>query len=51
MWALVGEGLQHSFRRHPEVAACVDRLEVEVESLRTTPAAAARTLLGAFEKR
>jgi LAO/AO transport system kinase len=51
MWALVGEGLQHSFRRHPEVAACVDRLELEVESLRTTPAAAARTLLGAFEKR
>jgi len=51
MWALVREGLQHSFRAHPEVAARIEGLEAEVEALATTPAAAARALLAAFEKR
>jgi LAO/AO transport system kinase len=51
MWALVREGLQQSFRAHPEVATRIERLEAEVEALATTPAAAARALLAAFEKR
>ncbi len=51
MWALVGEGLQHAFRANPEVAGRIERLETEVEALVTTPAAAARALLAAFEKR
>ncbi len=51
MWALVREGLQQSFRSHPEVAARIERLEAEVEALTTTPAAAARALLAAFDKR
>jgi LAO/AO transport system kinase len=51
MWTLVGEGLQQAFRAHPDVAARVERLEAEVEALTTTPAAAARALLAAFEKR
>jgi LAO/AO transport system kinase len=48
MWALVGEGLQQAFRRHPQVAGRVAELEREVEAQRTTPAAAARLLLEAF---
>ena len=51
MWALVREGLQHSFRAHPAVAGRIERLETEVEALATTPAAAARALLAAFEER
>jgi LAO/AO transport system kinase len=49
MWVLVGEGLQQAFRRHPEVAGRVAELEAEVEVQRMTPAAAARTLLEAFQ--
>jgi LAO/AO transport system kinase len=49
MWALVGEGLQQAFRRHPEVAGRVTGLESEVEAQRMTPAAAARILLEAFQ--
>jgi LAO/AO transport system kinase len=49
MWALVGEGLQQAFRRHPEVAGRVAGLEADVEAQRMTPAAAARTLLEAFQ--
>ena len=48
MWALVGEGLQQAFRRHPQVADRVAELEVDVEAQRMTPAAAARILLEAF---
>jgi LAO/AO transport system kinase len=48
MWALVGEGLQQAFRRHPEVASRVAGLELDVEAQRMTPAAAARILLDAF---
>jgi LAO/AO transport system kinase len=48
MWALVGEGLQQAFRRHPEVAERVAGLESDVEAQRMTPAAAARILLEAF---
>lgn len=51
MWALLEEGLTQSFRAHPAVAARIGRLEAEVEALTTTPAAAARALLAAFEKR
>jgi hypothetical protein len=48
MWSLVEEGLRHAFRSAPSVAGLVDDLEREVESLQTTPAAAARALLEAF---
>jgi LAO/AO transport system kinase len=51
MWALVGEGLQQAFRKHPEVAARVPELERDVEAQRMTPAAAARILLEAFRAR
>jgi LAO/AO transport system kinase len=48
MWTLVEEGLREAFRRHPAVAARIEAVERDVESLRTTPAAAARSLLDAF---
>ncbi len=48
MWNLVEEGLQQAFRRHPAVAALIERSERDVESSKTTPAAAARRLLDAF---
>ena len=51
MWALVGEGLQQAFRTHPEVEGRVAELEADVEAQRMTPAAAARTLLEAFQGR
>jgi LAO/AO transport system kinase len=51
MWSLVREGLDRAFRSHPEVARAVPGLEREVEASRTTPAAAARSLLEAFAKR
>jgi LAO/AO transport system kinase len=50
MWSLVQEGLERRFRAHPAVAGQILALEREVESQRTTPAAAARLLLEAFEK-
>jgi LAO/AO transport system kinase len=50
MWSLVREGLDRAFRGHPAVARRIPSLEREVEAHRTTPAAAARTLLEAFEK-
>jgi LAO/AO transport system kinase len=49
MWALVGEGLQQAFRRHPGVSSRVAELELDVEAQRITPAAAARILLEAFQ--
>ena len=48
MWSLVEEGLQSSFRAHPDVSSQIDPLERAVQSLEVTPAAAARTLLEAF---
>jgi LAO/AO transport system kinase len=48
MWSLVEEGLRAAFRRHPAVSQRIAALERDVESLRTTPAAAARALLDAF---
>ena len=48
MWSLVEEGLLGAFRDHPAVAALVETAERDVESLKTTPAAAARALLEAF---
>ena len=50
MWALVEERLERSFRAHPAVRAEIEPLEREVAALKTTPAAAARALLEAFEK-
>jgi LAO/AO transport system kinase len=51
MWSLVEEGLRQAFRSHPAVADQIARLEREVEAQRTTPATAARELLGAFRGR
>jgi putative protein kinase ArgK-like GTPase of G3E family len=50
MWSLVEERLERSFRAHPAVRAEIEPLEREVVALKTTPAAAARALLEAFEK-
>jgi LAO/AO transport system kinase len=50
MWSLVEQGLRDGFRGHPEVARLAPALEREVEASRTTPAAAARTLLETFRK-
>ena len=50
MWSLVEEGLQRAFRAHPGVSGRVEALEKEVEALQTSPARAARTLLGAFRE-
>jgi LAO/AO transport system kinase len=49
MWSFVGEGLERAFRGHPTVAREIPRLEAEVEERKTTPAAAARALLSAFQ--
>lgn len=49
MWSLVDEGLLAGFREHPSVAATIGALEAEVEAQKTTPAAAARRLLAAFQ--
>jgi LAO/AO transport system kinase len=48
MWSLVEEGLERAFRAHPAVARAIPALEAEVESRKTSPAAAARALLAAF---
>jgi LAO/AO transport system kinase len=48
LWALVGERLQQAFRAHPGVAGRIAQLEADVEAQKTSPAAAARVLLGAF---
>jgi LAO/AO transport system kinase len=50
MWALVEEGLRRAFQGHPAVRERIGGLERDVEALKTTPAAAARVLLEAFEK-
>ena len=48
MWNLVREGLERAFQEHPAVAERIAALEADVEAQRTTPAAAARELLGRF---
>jgi LAO/AO transport system kinase len=50
LWSLVDEGLAAAFRSHPEVARRIPGLERDVESRKTTPAAAARTLLATFRE-
>jgi LAO/AO transport system kinase len=48
MWSLVEEGLHQAFRAHQGVAARIPEAERDVEDLRTTPSAAARSLLEIF---
>ena len=48
LWSLVEEGLESSFRAHPDVSGQIDALEQAVQNLEISPAAAARTLLDAF---
>ncbi len=50
LWSLVDESLHRSFRSHPAVARAIPRLESEVSARKTTPGAAARTLLEAFRE-
>jgi LAO/AO transport system kinase len=51
MWNEVGETLLAELRKHPEVKRLVAGLEREVETGKTTPAAAARRMLEAFHGR
>jgi len=51
LWSLVEESLHWSFRSHPAVARAIPRLEAEVSARKTTPGAAARALLDAFQGR
>ena len=51
MWNEVGETLLAELRRHPEVRRLVGGLERDVESGRSTPAAAARRMLEVFHGR
>ena len=51
MWNEVGETLLAELRKHPGVRKLVAGLEREVETGRTTPAAAARSMLKAFHGR
>jgi LAO/AO transport system kinase len=48
LWSLVREGLEQAFRSEPRVAARIEALEREVQQQKTSPAAAARSLLDAF---
>lgn len=48
MWKLIDEGVANAFRDQPGMAEAIERQEAEVESLKTTPAAAARSLLARF---
>ena len=50
MWKLVEEGIGRVFRERPGMAAAVARQEQAVSAQQTTPAAAARLLLEAFER-
>jgi LAO/AO transport system kinase len=51
MWNEVGETLLGELRKHPAVKRLVVGLEREVEAGKTTPAAAARSMLEAFHGR
>ncbi len=50
MWKLVDEGLSQAFRDHAGVSARLRELEKQVQTLETTPAAAARALMAAFRE-
>jgi LAO/AO transport system kinase len=49
MWKLIDEGVARAFREHPGMSDAIAREEEAVVAQKTTPAAAARTLLAAFE--
>lgn len=49
MWKLVEEGVERAFRERPGMAEAIGRAERAVADQETTPAAAARALLEAFE--
>jgi len=51
MWTEVGESLLAELRKHPDVRRLVTALEREVESGKSTPAAAARRMLEVFHGR
>jgi len=51
MWKLIEEGVARAFRERPGMQAAITREEEAVAAQKTTPAAAARTLLEAFEAR
>jgi LAO/AO transport system kinase len=49
MWKLIDEGVARAFRERPGMSDAIAREEEAVVAQKTTPAAAARTLLAAFE--
>ena len=49
MWKLLENGIDRAFREQPGMHDAIKREEEEVAAQRTTPAAAARTLLQAFK--
>jgi LAO/AO transport system kinase len=51
MWALIRERLEDAFRKHPDVAAILPRLEQAVENGTTTSSAAADELLTIFSRK
>jgi len=48
MWSMIDEGLRDALRRAPGMAERVARLEADVRDARTTPALAAREILGSL---
>ena len=46
MWSLIVERLERAFRTNPRVAARLPAVEADVIAGRTTPTAAAESLLG-----
>lgn len=49
LWKLIEEGVARAFRERPGMSDAIAREEQAVVAQKTTPAAAARTLLAAFE--
>ncbi len=49
LWKLIEEGVARAFRERPGMSDAIAREEEAVVAQKTTPAAAARTLLAAFE--
>jgi LAO/AO transport system kinase len=45
MWSLISDRLEQGFRRNPRVAARLPEVEADVVAGKTTPTAAAETLL------
>jgi len=51
MWSLIEQGLRQAIETDPEVVQRVAEFEADVQDQKRTPAAAAKELLGIFERR